>query len=88
MPAHGKKHEDKKAEPVPPQPGTAAMAQGQQDAGVEPSGGVPEPQVDPQAKPQGDPQDVPLADRMATGAGALEEQQTNPELKDNSGTHS
>lgn len=74
-----------------PQPGVAGMAQGQPDAGVEPQAG---PQGESQEVSQGLPEDgveVPPEDQpeqpdlLATGGEALEEQQQNPELKDNSG---
>lgn len=62
-----KKHK-RKDQPEEPLPGTAAQAQGQPEAGVEPPAEPPE-----------------QPDRLVTGAEALEEQQKNPELKDNSG---
>lgn len=72
---HRRKAEEKAAADdamaVEPQPGTAAMAQGQPEAGVEP----PE-----QDKPE-------QAAKLATGAEALEEQQQNPDLDDNTGAH-
>jgi hypothetical protein len=63
-----------------PAPGIAGMAQGQRDAGIEP---VPQPGPPEAAEPEGDPRPPGI---RATGAEALEEQQKNPGLKDNSGT--
>jgi hypothetical protein len=66
----GKHGKAKKEEPAAePQPGTAAMAQGQPDAGIEPAD---------DDKPE-------QPDKLVTGAEALEEQQQNPDLKDNTG---
>ena len=63
-----------------PAPGIAGMAQGQRDAGIAP---VPQPAPPEPAEPEEDP---PAPGILASGAEALEEQQKNPELKDNSGT--
>jgi hypothetical protein len=63
---HRRKGEDKAAEPLP---GTAAMGQGQPEAGVE--------------APDEDMPEQP--DNVVTGGEALEEQQRNPDLDDNSG---
>jgi hypothetical protein len=62
-----RKHEEPEEEP---QPGTAAMAQGQPGAGVE-------------GEPEGAHPEQP--DNVVTGGEALEEQQQNPDLDDNSG---
>jgi hypothetical protein len=75
-----------------PLPGVAGMAQGQPAAGVSPrhaapaeaepeTGGLPEDGV---GVPPEDQPEQP--DKLATGGEALEEQQQNPELDDNSGT--
>jgi hypothetical protein len=56
---------------VEPQPGTAGMAQGQPEAGVEPAD---------EDKPE-------QPDNVVTGGEALEEQQQNPDLDDTSGSH-
>jgi hypothetical protein len=77
-----RKRAKKKTEPEPeqaPQPGVAGMAQGQPE-GTEPRG-LPEDGVE--VPPEDQPEQP---DKLVTGAGALEEQQKNPELKDNSGT--
>jgi hypothetical protein len=67
---HRRKSEDKAAAHdgmgVEPQPGTAAMGQGQPDAGVE--------------APDEDKPEQP--DNVVTGGEALEEQQQNPDLED------
>ena len=63
-------------------PGVAGMAQGQdRPQPEEPSRGLPEDgvEVPPEHQPE-------QPDLLATGGEALEEQQQNPELKDNSGT--
>lgn len=75
-----RKRAKKKTEPEQaPQPGVAGMAQGQPE-GTEPRG-LPEDGVE--VPPEDQPEQP---DKLVTGAGALEEQQKNPELKDNSGT--
>lgn len=55
-----------------PQPGTAAMAQGQPGAGVEGEPGDAHPEQ---------------PDKLVTGGEALEEQQQNPDLDDTAGGH-
>ena len=63
-----------------PLPGVAGMAQGQTAAGPQETGGLPEDGV---GVP---PEDQPgQPDKLVTGGEALEEQQQNPELDDNSG---
>lgn len=67
---HSKRGEDSApgdAREAEPQPGTAAMAQGQPEAGVE---GEPD-----NAHPE-------QPDNVVTGGEALEEQQRNPDLDD------
>jgi hypothetical protein len=64
----GEKHGKGKKKPEPEEalPGTAAMGQGQPGAGVD----APDAAMPEQP------------DKLPTGAGALEEQQKNPDLKD------
>lgn len=63
---HGEDREPGLAEPLP---GTAAMGQGQPEAGVD----AP------------DEEKAEQADNVVTGGEALEEQQQNPDLDDTSG---
>jgi len=72
-----------------PLPGVAGMAQGQPAAGVEGRHSAPESQETgglPEDGVEVPPQDQPeQPDKLATGGEALEEQQQNPDLDDNSG---
>jgi hypothetical protein len=75
-----------------PQPGVASMAQGQPAAGVEPAEGVPGAVAQhhsdaADALAEGASAEKPeQPDLLVTGGEALEEQQKNPDLKDNTGT--
>jgi len=78
-----KRHQKKdEAPPAEPQPGVAGMAQGQPAAGIEPQG--QSDAADAAAEGFSEPKPE-QAGKLATGAEALEEQQKNPDLKDNTG---
>jgi len=92
MPSRKKKDGKKPLAPEEePQPGVAAMAQGQPGAGVEPADEVPGAAQNhseaADALAEGASAEKPeQPDLLVTGGEALAEQQQNPKLKDNSGT--